>query len=188
MIAVTFDIIAKGRELAGQDEAASKAFVMKLDDANEANDKRKLQTIEAELLNKANSDLQLITPHEFNALSRLKENRHLCTHTAFVIEDELCQPAQEPIRKHNVHSLHYLLVYVPLQGKSAIGRFEADLRSPLFPVVAEKIGAFVTMRYLDRALATYHFGQERSRIEGKSWESRHIMTAGEDSEGCGRRG
>ena len=38
------------------------------------------------------------------------------------------------------------------------------------------------------ALATYHFGQERSRIEGKSWESRHIMTAGEDSEGCGRRG
>ena len=41
---------------------------------------------------------------------------------------------------------------------------------------------------LKHDLATYHFGQERSRIEGKSWESRHIMTAGEDSEGCGRRG
>ena len=150
-ISVAFDIIAKARELAGQGEAAPKAFVKKLDDAIEANDKRKLQTIEAELLTNANSDLQLLAPHEYDALSRLQEDRHLCAHPAFVVEDELYQPSPELVRAHIVHALQHLLVHAPLQGKSAIRRFEAALLSPSFPATAEEIGGFLRSRYLNRA-------------------------------------
>ena len=150
-IAVAYDIIAKTRELAGQGEAAPREFVKELDDAIEANNKRKLQTIEAELLTKANNDLQLLVPHEYSALARLQKDRHLCAHPAFVVEDELYQPSPELVRTHIVHALKYLLVHAPLQGKSAIARFDSDLLSASFPVTAEEISTFLRSRYLDRA-------------------------------------
>ena len=74
-IAVAYDIIAKARELAGQGEAAPREFVHKLDNAIRANDKRKLQMFEAELLTKANSDLQLLAPHEYTG-RRQRSHRH----------------------------------------------------------------------------------------------------------------
>ena len=150
-IAVAYDIIAKTRELAGQGEAAPREFVKELDDAIEANNKRKLQTIEAELLTKSNNDLQLLVPHEYSALARLQKDRHLCAHPAFVVEDELYQPSPELVRAHIVHALKYLLVHAPLQGKSAIARFDSDLLSASFPVTAEEISTFLRSRYLDRA-------------------------------------
>lgn len=150
-IAVAYDIIAKARELAGQGEAAPRAFVADLDAAIAAKDKRKLQTIESELLDKANSDLQLLAPHEYSALGRLRDGRHLCAHPAFVVEDELFQPSPELVRAHIVHALQHLLIHAPLQGKSAIARFDADLLGPAFPATPEDIGAFLRARYLDRA-------------------------------------
>jgi len=51
-IAVAYDIIAKARELAGQGEAAPRGFVTDLDAAIAAMNKRKLQIIESELLEK----------------------------------------------------------------------------------------------------------------------------------------
>jgi hypothetical protein len=150
-IAAAYDITAKARELAGQGEPAPKAFVKELDDAIEAKDKRKLQTIENELLAKANSDLQLLAPHEYAALLRLQEDRHLCAHPAFVVEDELYQPSPELVRAHIVHVLEYLLIHAPLQGKSAIARFDVDLLSAAFPITADEIGAFMRSKYLDRA-------------------------------------
>ena len=150
-IAVAYDIIVKARELASQGEAAPQAFVKELDDAIEANNKRKLQTFETGLITKADSDLQLLAPHEYDALVRLQQDRHLCAHPAFVVEDELYQPSPELVRAHIVHALQYLLVHAPLQGKSAIARFDADLLSPSFPATAEEISTFLRTRYLDRA-------------------------------------
>ena len=150
-IAVAYDVIAKARELANQGEAAPQAFVKELDGAIGADDKRKLQTFEAELITKADSDLQLLAPHESNALVRLQRDRHLCAHPAFVVEDELYQPSPELVRAHIVHALQYLLVHAPLQGKSAIARFDADLLSPSFPATSEEISTFLRTRYLDRA-------------------------------------
>ena len=150
-IAVAYDIIVKARELASQGEAAPKAFVKELDDAIEKRDKRKLQKIEAGLLTRANCDLQLLAPHEYAALARLQEDRHLCAHPAFVVGDELYQPSPELVRTHIVHALQHLLVHAPLQGKSAIARFAADLLSASFPVAAEEISVFLRTKYLDRA-------------------------------------
>ena len=150
-IAVAFDIIVKARELANLGEAAPRAFVDELDEAIKDNAKGKLQKFEAELVNKANDDLQLLAPHEYSAFTRLQQDRHLCAHPAYVVEDELFQPSPELVRAHIVHALEYLLIHAPLQGKSAISRFEADLESSSFPETAEEIGAFLRARYLDRA-------------------------------------
>lgn len=178
-IAVAYDIIAKSRELAAQGEAGPKAFVKELDDAIAAKSIPKLQSIESALLTKANSDLQLLAPHEHAALVRLQEDRHLCAHPAFVVEDQLYQPSPELVRGHIVHALQHLLVHAPLQGKSAIARFDADILGPAFPAAAEEIGSFVRTKYLDRAkdvlvvnlikaIISAPFGAERPKYASKT--------------------
>ena len=178
-IAVAYDIIAKARELAGQGEAGPRAFIQELDTAIAAKDLRKLQSIESDLLTKANADLQLLAPHEHAALARLQEDRHLCAHPAFVVEDQLYQPSPELVRAHIVHALQHLLVNAPLQGKSAIARFDADLQSSGFPVTGDDIGTFMRSKYLDRAkdvlvvnlvkaIVSAPFGAERPKYAGKT--------------------
>ena len=177
-IAVAYDIIAKTRELASQGEKAPKAFVKVLDDPIKTASKQKLQEIESKLLTKANKDLQLLAPHEYAALERLQKDRHLCAHPAFVVEDELYQPSPELVRAHIVHALQHLLLHAPLQGKSAIARFDADLLSASFPATAEQISAFLRTRYLDRAkdvlvinlvkaIVSAPFGAEGAKYAGK---------------------
>ncbi len=177
-IAVAYDIIAKARELAAQGEAAPDAFIQELDNAITNGDKKKLLKIESGLLTRANNDLQLLAPHEYSALLRLQEDRHLCAHPAFVVEDELYQPTPELVRAHIIHALQHLLVHAPLQGKSAISRFNADLLSPAFPATDEEIGIFMRSKYLDRAkdvlvvnlikaIISAPFGDERENYIGR---------------------
>lgn len=150
-IAVDYDIIAKARELSVHGDAAATAFVRDLDQAIQGKDLRKLQAIESGLLSTANSKLQLFAPHEHEDLDRLQKDRHLCAHPAFATEDALFQPTPELVRTHITHALKHLLISAPLQGKSAIERFHADLLSPSFPVDRDSIGTFVRAKYLDRA-------------------------------------
>lgn len=177
-IAVAYDVISKARELASQGEAAPQAFVTNLDNAIAKKDLRKLQTIESDILKTANDHLLLLAPHEFESLGRLQEDRNLCAHPAFVLEDELYQPSLELTRSHIVHALQHLLIHAPLQGKSAVARFEADLLSPSFPVLPESIGEYLRAKYLDRAkdvlvtnlikaILTAPFGADRSKFLGK---------------------
>lgn len=178
-IAVSFDIISKARELAAQGEAAPKAFVKDLDLAIANHDIKKMQAIESDLLNVANDQLQLFAPHEFEALERLQRDRNLCAHPAFIVEDELYQPSLELVRSHIVHALQHLLLHAPLQGKSAIARFDVDITSLSFPTNSEDIGTYIRSRYLDRAkdvlvtnlikaLISAPFGDERARFAGRS--------------------
>lgn len=104
-IALASGIVAKARELASQGEAAPIAFVQDLDSAIVNSDIGKMQRIESDLLNTANEQLQILAPHEFMALDRLKYDRNLCAHPAFVVEDELYQPSPESVRSHIVHTL-----------------------------------------------------------------------------------
>ena len=150
-IAVTYDIIAKTRELAGQGEVASIKFIKEVDNAIEHKGKQKLQKIENELLTTANDKLQLLLPHEHEGLLRLQRDRHQCAHPAFITENELYQPSPELVRAHIVHALQYLLIHAPLQGKPAIARFETDLLSPFSPQTSSEIGVFVQKKYLERA-------------------------------------
>ena len=177
-IAVAYDIIMKIRELADQGECMAKNFVDRLDKAIEAKNKEKLQKIEQELVSQANA-LLLLMPHEKDALARLQQDRNLCAHPAFAVKDELYQPSPELVRAHIVHALQYLLVHAPLQGKSAIARFEADLLSATFPTTADEIGTFVWTRYLERAkdvlvvnlikaIVSAPFGEEHAKYLAKA--------------------
>jgi hypothetical protein len=177
-IAVAYDIIAKARELAAQGEAAPRVFVTELDAAIASTDIPKRQNIERQLLDTANDKLQLLAPHEYDALKRLFEDRHLCAHPAFIADDELFQPTPELVRTHLVHALHYLLIHAPLQGKSAVARFEVDLLSASFPASGPAIGQYLRARYLDRAkdalvinlikgILTAPFGAEHAKFAGK---------------------
>jgi hypothetical protein len=177
-IAVAFDIIAKARELAAQGEAAPIAFIQNLDSAIANTDIRRMQVIESDLLKIANEQLQLFAPHEYDALCRIQSDRNLCAHPAFVVEDELYQPTLELVRAHIVHALQYLLIHAPLQGKSAITRFDADIVSPSFPTNSKDVGAYMRAKYLDRAkdvlvtnlikaLLSAPFGNERIRYAGR---------------------
>lgn len=177
-IAVAFDMIAKARELAAQGEAAPKAFIKSVDEAIAQGDVKKMQSIESDLLKTANEQLQLLAPHEHKALSRIQADRNLCAHPAFIVEDELYQPTLEVVRAHIVHALQYLLIHAPLQGKSAINRFDADIVSASFPTDAEGIGSYVRAKYLNRAkdvlvvnlmkaLLSAPFGDERAKYAGR---------------------
>ncbi len=177
-IAVAYDIIVKARELAAQGEAAPQAFIIELDAAIASNDIPKRQNIERQLLDTANTKLQLLAPHEYGALKRLFEDRHLCAHPAFIADDKLFQPTPELVRTHLVHALQYLLIHAPLQGKSAVARFEVDLLSASYPASGPAIGQYLRARYLDRAkdalvvnlikgILTAPFGAEKAKFAGK---------------------
>lgn len=177
-IAVAYDIISKARELAAQGEAAPKAFIDDLDLAIDHRDIRKLQSIESDLLNIANDKLLLLAPHEYDALRRMQDDRNLCAHPAFVVEDELYQPTPELVRAHLIHAMQHLLIHAPLQGKSAVTRFEADVLSASFPTSSQDISVYIRSKYLDRAkdvlvvnlikgLLTAPFGAERAKFIGR---------------------
>ncbi|EMM6685208.1 hypothetical protein ACJJBP_24595 [Pseudomonas aeruginosa] len=150
-IAVDYDIIAKAKELAAHGDAAAIAYVQDIEQAIQNHDVKKMQAIESVVLTTANEKLQLFAPHEFEDLHRLQKDRHLCAHPAFAADDALFQPTPELVRTHITHALKHLLINAPLQGKSAIERFHADLLSPSFPVDGDSIGTFVRTKYLDRA-------------------------------------
>ncbi len=150
-IAVVHDVFSKARELAGQGDAASIAFVGKLENAIEHKNIVQMQALERELLDTAKDGLQLVTPHEYETLKRIQEDRHLCAHPAFITEDELFQPSPDLVRSHLAHALQCLLVHAPLQGKSALNRFKADVLSPSFPSTEEGIRTFVSAKYLSRS-------------------------------------
>lgn len=150
-IAVDYDIIAKAKELAAHGDAAAIALVREIEQAIQNSDVKKMQAIESAVLSTANEKLQLFAPHEFEDLSRLQKDRHLCAHPAFATEDALFQPTPELVRAHITHALKHLLINAPLQGKSAIERFHADLLSPSFPADGDSLGTFVRAKYLDRA-------------------------------------
>ena len=150
-IAVDYDIIAKAKELAAHGDAAAIALVREIEQAIQNSDVKKMQAMESAVLSTANEKLQLFAPHEFEDLSRLQKDRHLCAHPAFATEDALFQPTPELVRAHITHALKHLLINAPLQGKSAIERFHADLLSPSFPADGDSIGTFVRAKYLDRA-------------------------------------
>jgi len=177
-IAVDYDIIVKAKELAAHGDGAATEFVQEIEQAIQNNDVKKMQAIESAVLGTANEKLQLFAPHEFEDLNRLQKDRNLCAHPAFSTNDALFQPTPELVRTHITHALKHLLINAPLQGKSAIERFHADLLSPSFPVDGDNIGTFIRAKYLDRAknvmvvnliksLLSAPFGSESAKYIGQ---------------------
>lgn len=150
-IAVTYDIITKIRELAGQNNQMAIAFVKDLDNAIANGNITQLSIIEASLLDKAYNEFEFISKHEFIDLERLKSDRNNCAHPAFVDAENLFQPTSEITRAHIVHAVLHLLQHQPTQGKSAIERILNDIRQPSFPSDKRSVSEFLVDKYLKRA-------------------------------------
>jgi hypothetical protein len=155
-IAVTFDIISKVRELATQGDNMAQTFVDDLNKAIDTKNIKRLQNIEDDLLKTATSDFEFLSIHEQIDIIRLREDRNLCAHPAFMSEELLFEPEPERVRMHIVHIIKHLLQHQPVQGKAAIKRIIGDITSAsTFPLTIDTACAFLNSRYLDRSKKTF---------------------------------
>lgn len=153
-IAVSYDIIAKLRELALQNDAAAIQWISGLDNAIANNQISKLQVLEEQILNVAETRFEFFAPHEAEDLQRLKRDRNYCAHPAFVAEDVLFQPTPDLVRTHIVHAVIHLLSQEPVQGRKAVTRLCEDLLRESFPEDIESTAVFMNSKYLNRARRT----------------------------------
>ncbi|ESZ22821.1 hypothetical protein [Mesorhizobium sp. L2C084A000] len=177
-VAVTFDIIAKIRELAGQGDAQAISFVNAWDTNVQANNVERLLAMERELLTKADTDFGFIDSIARRHFERLQADRHLCAHPAFTSEGELFSPEPELVRLYLVEAIRNLLSQRPVQGRTLLALFDTEFRSLAFPTQPVAITRFVRERYLQHArrgapatLATV-LGKAMLRAAPAGWESK----------------
>jgi len=137
-VAITYDIISKIREIADQGDPDARSEIKIFEDylgqlKSGKTIIKKLQEFENELLDKALKKFEFITETEHKYLDRIKEDRNLCAHPAFIDFENLFQPSGELVRSHIVHSIKYLLSNKPTQGKSAFARIVRDIKRASFP-------------------------------------------------------
>lgn len=150
-VAVIYDIVAKLRELALSADRAASLQIAELDRAIQNDDHAAFLRIEGQLLEVAHQQFELVTRHELEDLDRLRKDRHLCAHPAFVQQESLFQPSPELVRTHIVHAVGHLLRHQPVQGKAALKRMLDDIISETFPRDLEQASRFLNARYFDRA-------------------------------------
>ncbi|GAA4259782.1 hypothetical protein [Dactylosporangium darangshiense] len=154
-IAVTSDLIDKIRLLAEQGEPAAVASAKELDTAIASADKVALQRFENGLLDVARDRLHFIGAREYDELSRLKVDRNLCAHPAYVGgDDELFSPGPELVRAHLAAAVDGLLAHGPVTGRKAIDRFIREIEEPSFPRADDKLREYLKDSYLDRGSPT----------------------------------
>ncbi len=146
-IAVALDLVAKIRELATVGEAAAVAYIARLDQAIASGDRTALGNLETRLLNVARDELELIDPREAEELERLRKDRHVCAHPAFVSTDEVFTPTPELVRAHIATAVDAVLSEGPTPGKKAIARFETEVTQDAFPESVDALAEYLRDRY-----------------------------------------
>ncbi len=187
-VAVCADLIGKLRELATGSDANAAAKVRDLDTWIAAGDKLKFQAFENGVIDLAKTQFEMLLPHEANDLERLKDDRNLCAHPAFVGNDALFSPSAELVRAHIVHAITHLLGKAPVQGKQLIARFERDFLGGSFPKTPAEIETVLRQNYLARAkpsaieslikaLAKALVGDEADKFKGKERQLADTLAA-----------
>jgi hypothetical protein len=175
---VCADIISKLRELATGGDASALAEVKNLEAWIQAKDLKNLQQFENGLVELARDKFEMFLPHEATDLLRLRDDRHLCAHPAFVSDDALFSPTPELTRVHITHAIFHLLSRPPVQGKQLITRYDHDLLGGSFPQKPDEIEVVLRQNYLARAkagsvvsmikaLAKALVGTEAAKYKGK---------------------
>jgi hypothetical protein len=149
-VAVSLDLVAKIRELADQGDGAALAWRGTLDAAITAGNKQKLQKIEADLLDDARTRFSFINEREYIELSRLRDDRHVCAHPAFVDVDKIFSPTAELVRVHLSTAVAAVLSQPPTPGRKALERFFAEIQASTWPGTRTELGAYLRDNYLDR--------------------------------------
>jgi hypothetical protein len=160
-------------------DAAAAAFLQSWDNATVGGDISKLLQLEGGILEDATANTQVVNRIARTHLDRLREDRHLCAHPAFSAEADLFEPSPELVRLHLVSAVDLVLSQEPLQGKAIFDLYDADVQSPGFPTIHERILDYVEQRYLARVRAqnVHNFGLvlAKSLLKGvpAQWEALH---------------
>lgn len=177
-VTVCADIISKLRELGTGGDAAALAETKNLDTWIQTKDLKNLQQFENGLIELARDKFEMLLPHEATDLARLRDDRNLCAHPAFVSDDALFSPTPELARGHITHAILHLLGRPPIQGKQLIARYDRDLMGGSFPQKPDEIEVVLRENYLVRAkpgsvvsiikaLAKALLGAEAAKYKGK---------------------
>jgi hypothetical protein len=150
-VAVCADIISKLKELATGGEAAAVLEVNNLEQWIKTKDLKHLQQFENGVVELARDKFEMLLPHEQVDLARLRDDRHLCAHPAFISDDALSSPSPELARAHIVHAILHLLSRPPIQGKQLIARYDRDLMGGSFPEKPAEIETVLRQNYLTSA-------------------------------------
>jgi hypothetical protein len=148
-IAVAFDLIGKIRQLAATGDAAASDFTRRLDPAIANNSSNQLLTIERNLLKEAQETFEFIEYREFMELERLRTDRHVCAHPAFVRPSEAFEPPPELVRAHIATAVDAVLSKGPTPGKRAIDRFVAEIKRDSFPYSLDDLTPYLRDRYFE---------------------------------------
>lgn len=145
--AIMLDLIGKVRHLANSGDNDAEHIVQAIDHAIDSNDVRNMQNIEFGLLTNAEK-LEIITPRQKKVLERIREDRNLCAHPAFIAKGEVYKPSIELVRSHIASAVDCCLSLPTNTGKQVIQLFEDDLASDAWPDVND-VPSFVRHRYLE---------------------------------------
>ena len=148
-VAVAADLVAKIRQLADQGEPAAVKFTDDLNRAIELGNPAALMKIEQKLLDVCRDDYEFIDARDHTALERLREDRHICAHPAFVSTDALFEPTAELVRAHLATAVDAVLAHGPTAGRKAIARFETEIQSASWPQNIAELGDYLRERYLN---------------------------------------
>ena len=153
-IAVAYDLIGKIRELAESGDGQAGDFARGLDNAiSSENGRDELQKIERDLLKVAHGTFEFIDSRELVELGRLRNDRHVCAHPAFVRPSEIFVPTPELVRLHLATAVDAVLSKEPAPGKRAVQRFINEIVSASFPESLTQLGAYLRARYFQTGKA-----------------------------------
>ncbi len=91
------------------------------------------QDFERNILEKAKTQFELLSPLEYDDLKRLYEDRNRCAHPSMHSPEEPFQPTAELARYHIRNAAACLFQHPPIQGKAAKTRIFDEIESPYFP-------------------------------------------------------
>ena len=148
-VAVAFDLIAKIRQLADAGDPAANDFIRRLDQAIEGDATSQLLAIERNLLKEAHETFEFIEHRERKELERLRDDRHVCAHPAFVRPSEVFEPPPELIRAHIATAVDAVLSKGPTPGRRAIERFKEEIKRDSFPGEPDTLTRYLRDRYFE---------------------------------------
>ena len=150
-VAVAFDLIGKIRELDEAGDPTAGAFMRGLERAieNQAQSPDLLLDIERNLIKVAHESFEFIEQRERLQLERLRQDRHVCAHPAFVRPDEVFVPTPELVRAHLATAVDAVLSKGPTPGKRAIDRFMNEISQTAFPERLDDLANYLRDRYFE---------------------------------------
>jgi hypothetical protein len=147
-VAIVYDLYRKFNYLSSEhdDKSAEKALAEIESIRNQPN-KRKATQWEASILDLALNEVKLISKTEYEHLTRIQKDRHLCAHPVF-IEEKLFSPSPELTRCHIKTAMDSLLLKPATTGKALIKALLNDVEDEYFPTSFDDIKERILKRHL----------------------------------------